>query len=138
MAGVGGAGAGGVGASAGRSWRGVVGADIGIGMAIGAGGGAGAFATCDGFRLGFHEKPGDAPPESVAATLGAFAAYDITHVYADAQALALRGLAAEPLLAGAQARESGMIERARVREEIGGNVQLAWEALRDEAAACTR
>ena len=42
------------------------------------------------------------------------------------------------LLASAQARESGMIERARGREEIGGNAQLAWEALRDEAAACTR
>ncbi|MEG8038954.1 UdgX family uracil-DNA binding protein [Sphingomonas sp. LR60] len=42
------------------------------------------------------------------------------------------------LLASAQARESGMIERARDREEIGGNAQLAWEALRDEATACTR
>ncbi|WP_341209018.1 UdgX family uracil-DNA binding protein [uncultured Sphingomonas sp.] len=42
------------------------------------------------------------------------------------------------LLASAQARESGMIERARGREEIGGNAQLAWEALRDEATACTR
>ncbi|MCP3735548.1 UdgX family uracil-DNA binding protein [Sphingomonas sp. RP10(2022)] len=40
------------------------------------------------------------------------------------------------LIAGAQARESGMIATART--EIGGNVQAAWEALRDEAAACTR
>ncbi|WP_294197413.1 UdgX family uracil-DNA binding protein [uncultured Sphingomonas sp.] len=42
------------------------------------------------------------------------------------------------LLAGAQARESGMIERARDRVEVGGNAQAAWEALRDEALACTR
>ncbi len=42
------------------------------------------------------------------------------------------------LLAGAQARESGMIERARDHTEIGGNVQGAWEALREEALACTR
>ncbi|MGP7795690.1 UdgX family uracil-DNA binding protein [Sphingomonas sp. CLY1604] len=40
------------------------------------------------------------------------------------------------LIAGAQARESGMIETAR--SSVGGNVQAAWEALRDEAAACTR
>ncbi len=40
------------------------------------------------------------------------------------------------LIAGAQARESGMIERAR--GELGGSGQAAWEALRDEAAGCTR
>jgi DNA polymerase len=40
------------------------------------------------------------------------------------------------LIAGAQARESGMM--AKQRNEIGGNVQAAWEALRDEAAGCTR
>ncbi|SEM90783.1 DNA polymerase [Sphingomonas gellani] len=40
------------------------------------------------------------------------------------------------LIAGAQARESRMIETART--EIGGNSLAAWEALRDEAAACTR
>ena len=40
------------------------------------------------------------------------------------------------LIAGAQARETGMIETAR--DAIGGNSLLAWEALRDEAAACTR
>jgi uracil-DNA glycosylase len=40
------------------------------------------------------------------------------------------------LIAGAQARETGMIETART--SIGGNAQVAWEALRDEAAACTR
>ncbi|WP_375394688.1 UdgX family uracil-DNA binding protein [uncultured Sphingomonas sp.] len=40
------------------------------------------------------------------------------------------------LIAGAQARESGMIETARA--SIGGNSQIAWEALRDEAAGCTR
>ena len=44
------------------------------------------------------------------------------------------------LIAGAQAREAGMIETARVRqsEGVGGNSQAAWEALRDEAAQCTR
>ena len=40
------------------------------------------------------------------------------------------------LLAAAQARESGMIEKAR--GEIGGNVAGAWDALREEAAGCTR
>ena len=40
------------------------------------------------------------------------------------------------LIAGAQARESGMIETARTA--VGGNAQAAWAALRDEAAACTR
>ncbi|WP_242098256.1 UdgX family uracil-DNA binding protein [Sphingomonas sp. CROZ-RG-20F-R02-07] len=40
------------------------------------------------------------------------------------------------LIAGAQARESGMIETARTA--MGGNAQAAWAALRDEAAACTR
>jgi probable DNA metabolism protein len=40
------------------------------------------------------------------------------------------------LIASAQARETGMI--ANARQEIGGNSQAAWEALRDEAAACTR
>ena len=41
------------------------------------------------------------------------------------------------LLAGAQARESGMIETARAAE-IGDNAQAAWEALREEARGCTR
>ena len=40
------------------------------------------------------------------------------------------------LVAGAQARESGMMTKART--ETGGNVVAAWAALRDEAAACTR
>jgi len=40
------------------------------------------------------------------------------------------------LIAGAQARESGMIERARTA--VGGNSAIAWEALRDEAMGCTR
>ncbi len=40
------------------------------------------------------------------------------------------------LIAGARARELGMIDTAR--GEVGGNSQVAWEALRDEAAACTR
>ena len=40
------------------------------------------------------------------------------------------------LLAAAQARESGMI--AKARDTVGGNSVIAWEALRDEAAGCTR
>ena len=40
------------------------------------------------------------------------------------------------LIASAQARESGMI--AKVKEQVGGNSEAAWEALRDEAAGCTR
>jgi DNA polymerase len=40
------------------------------------------------------------------------------------------------LLAGAQARETGMIDKAR--ETIGGNSEAAWAALREEAAGCTR
>ena len=40
------------------------------------------------------------------------------------------------LIAGAQARESKMIEAAR--SETGGNSRIAWEALREEAMACTR
>ena len=40
------------------------------------------------------------------------------------------------LLKGAQAREAGMIERAR--GDVGDNSQAAWDALRDEAAGCTR
>lgn len=40
------------------------------------------------------------------------------------------------LIAGAQAREAGMV--AASRADIGGNSRIAWEALRDEAAACTR
>ncbi len=44
------------------------------------------------------------------------------------------------LLATAQARESGMIARARTaaRTDLGGNSQIAWEALREEAMGCTR
>ena len=40
------------------------------------------------------------------------------------------------LIAGAQARESGMIATAQAANEpIGGNIEAAWAALRDEAAA---
>ncbi|MGU3315008.1 UdgX family uracil-DNA binding protein [Sphingomonas sp. M6A6_1c] len=42
------------------------------------------------------------------------------------------------LIAGAQARESGMITQSREAPAIGDNVQAAWAALRDEAATCTR
>ncbi len=41
------------------------------------------------------------------------------------------------LIAAAQARESGMIERGP-RITAGGNSTVAWEALRAEALACTR
>lgn len=40
------------------------------------------------------------------------------------------------LIAGAQARESSMIEKARVT--MGGNSEQAWKALREEAMGCTR
>jgi uracil-DNA glycosylase len=40
------------------------------------------------------------------------------------------------LIASAQARESDMIETASTA--IGGNVQVAWEALSDEATGCRR
>ena len=40
------------------------------------------------------------------------------------------------LIAGAQAREARMIDTAR--EMVGGNSGAAWDALRDEAAGCTR
>ena len=42
------------------------------------------------------------------------------------------------LIAGAQARESGMITQSREAPTIGDNVAAAWAALRDEAVACTR
>ncbi|PTQ10922.1 uracil-DNA glycosylase [Sphingomonas oleivorans] len=40
------------------------------------------------------------------------------------------------LAADAQAGETSMVEASRA--EIGGNIEMAWEALREEAAACTR
>ena len=40
------------------------------------------------------------------------------------------------LLANAQARESGMI--AKARGAPGGNSEIAWDALREEAMSCTR
>ena len=48
------------------------------------------------------------------------------------------------LLAGAQKRESAMIETSRSQEEMpraklpSSNIRASWEALRAEAAACTR
>ena len=44
------------------------------------------------------------------------------------------------LIAGAQARESGMIATAetKVRTDVGGNIETAWAALREEARGCTR
>jgi DNA polymerase len=43
-----------------------------------------------------------------------------------------------PLIAGAQAREAAMIERSAAMPGAGGNVRNSWEALREEAAHCTR
>lgn len=40
------------------------------------------------------------------------------------------------LIAGAQARESGMVSKSRT--DIGGNSTVAWQALREEAMGCTR
>jgi DNA polymerase len=40
------------------------------------------------------------------------------------------------LIAGAQAREAEMVETAR--QAVGGNVRVAWQAVRDEAKGCTR
>ena len=40
------------------------------------------------------------------------------------------------LIAGAQAREARMVETSR--QEVGGNLRVAWEAVRDEAKGCTR
>jgi probable DNA metabolism protein len=42
----------------------------------------------------------------------------------------------KPLVAGARQREIAMV--AKARERTGGNVQSAWQALREEAAHCTR
>jgi DNA polymerase len=42
----------------------------------------------------------------------------------------------KPLVAGARQRELAMVEAARTN--LGGNVTAAWEALREEAAHCTR
>ena len=47
-----------------------------------------------------------------------------------------------PLIAGAQGREAAMIERSAAmppkRSAPGGNLKASWEALREEAARCTR
>ena len=40
------------------------------------------------------------------------------------------------LIAGAQAREAGMVERSR--GQLGDNVATAWTAVREEAMGCTR
>jgi DNA polymerase len=40
------------------------------------------------------------------------------------------------LLAAAQARETAMVEKSRT--SVGGNAQVAWERLREEAMHCTR
>ena len=40
------------------------------------------------------------------------------------------------LIAGAQAREAGMVATAQAK--LGGNIDAAWAALREEAMSCTR
>ncbi len=42
------------------------------------------------------------------------------------------------LIAAAQAREAGMISVAQDRTATGGNSEVAWRALREEALTCTR
>jgi len=42
------------------------------------------------------------------------------------------------LIAGAQGREAAMIERSAAMPKAGGNLEASWQALRDEAARCTR
>jgi uracil-DNA glycosylase len=42
------------------------------------------------------------------------------------------------LIAAAQARETGMIAKAKDHVALGGDGLLAWEALREEAAGCRR
>ncbi len=46
------------------------------------------------------QRPDGVGAKSVEATLGAFEAYEITQVFVDAEAMALRGIAAEQLLHG--------------------------------------
>ena len=55
------------------------------------------------------QQPAGIPAKSIEATLGAFEAYDIQRVYADANALAARGIAADSLLAGARALDDADI-----------------------------
>jgi DNA polymerase len=43
-----------------------------------------------------------------------------------------------PLIAGARAREIAMIEQAQTAPRPGGNLEAAWQALREEARGCTR
>ena len=54
------------------------------------------------WQLVAGQEPGGIGAKSVAATLGAFESYDIDRVYADAEALAARGIDTAHLLAGAQ------------------------------------
>lgn len=55
------------------------------------------------------QRPGGIGAKSVEATLGAFESYDITRVYADAPALAERGIPTDGLLAGATALDPDAI-----------------------------
>ena len=64
--------------------------------------------TGDGvWQLVDGQRPAAIAAKSVEATLGAFESYDIKRVYADREALALRGIAVDGLLAGAQALDAG-------------------------------
>lgn len=55
------------------------------------------------WQLQRGQQPGETHGKSVEAILGAFEAYDIHRVYADATALAERGIDRDNLLAGARA-----------------------------------
>lgn len=62
------------------------------------------------------QRPEALDAKPVEAILGAFEAYDITRVYADADALAVRGIDAGRLLAGARA-----LDAAAMRELVAGH-----------------
>jgi len=58
------------------------------------------------WQLQRGQRPGESHGKPVEAMLGAFEAYDIHRVYADAAALDERGIAREGLLAGARALDA--------------------------------
>lgn len=63
------------------------------------------------------QQPGSIAAQPVQAMLGAFEAYDITRVYADAGALAERGLDAGHLLGGATALDATALRELFVNHD---------------------
>lgn len=63
------------------------------------------------WQLVAGQRPAALNSKSIEATLGAFAPYDITRVYADARALQERSISADGLLAGARALDAAAIRR---------------------------